>query len=255
MGQFFKRKWEGLIVTPVPIDQAYGAVVSSGMPPDDFINTNMDVCRLVLPAGPLRKVVGAAGDAKLSTLSSDVTCLIESSALGRRLFVSLSRKMVAQQVQEVIDKHIKELQAKDTIESISLLPWERGVREEIESLACIDMLPVKRDVQLRFHEVEFPYGVCSVSQHVEVSVRTVLRAWAVHQGALDPLPGEVELFGAADMTGVRCRVGADLLRKPQTARKFLNTLVLAEDTAPDGERIMVPTFFPFSVSDLVDQIC
>ena len=60
----------------------------------------------------------------------------------------------------------------------------------------------------------------------------------MRQGNLTPLPGELELFGNMDMSMVKCKVQGCLLKKAQNARKTLQQIVNAEESPPDGERVM-----------------
>ena len=159
--------------------QVYTSTLSSGISPSDYLEAHQAISELVLPAPALAKVMATPSEKNLGNIKHDIHVLVKSGHYGCRLFASLSRKLVAESVQDCIDRHLKSLMTTASIDTITLLLWERKVREEIESLPNFDMLPAKREVTLKFHEVSFTYGVSSPGQHVELAVRACLRAWAV----------------------------------------------------------------------------
>ena len=207
-------------------------MAKTGIEPDVWLSNNA-AWKLVMPVEDTERLLALKADQEWSSARDAVSRVVESSALGRRLFGPAAKACLIEEVDKKIGDAVKEFAKGAVLDELHLTAVLGKYVEEMKQLPAFDELPAKRQVMVNYGEWQFEWSVCSVTEHLEVALRSYVRRVACTLGLLDALPSEEVLCAPLEQGDSATKIADSLLKRARSCRAFLKQLRDAEESS-DG---------------------
>ena len=164
--------------------EAYTRAKAQKVTPETFASLHSKLCNLVLDGSDLTAV--AAATPRWGTVVTQLHRVVASSRIGSMLYSFALLNEICNQVSRTIDKAIAKV-AKKPLTTESLNEFKFTCLEVVGALPNIDLLPVKRRVEVKYRGAPVVGDVTSLPAEISFRFAAVWKARAVCEKKLSPL--------------------------------------------------------------------
>eukprot|EP00971_Amphidinium_carterae_P331573 6465226-Amphidinium_carterae.1 len=178
--------------------EAWVSTTRTGLLPGEWCSLHADALYCIFPRAETETLLGMDdNDAVILENKSAVKAVVNSSVCGSRIFAGTVKKILNIEVTKAIEKHVENLNSAPVSEA-SILKHLRECVETLKNIECVDMLPMKREVSIRYRGIAFECTVSSLSEQAELQIRAWVRGAATIVELLSELLAESQLSADED---------------------------------------------------------
>jgi hypothetical protein len=244
LDELFKEEWRAFSQqVDKTLVQAYSTMKSKGFKASQFIETYRNECQLVVPVDSIDRLLKVTGS--WAGHESDITLVVESSALGRKMFQYAADANLSHTIGKSIDDKLAAVIGKTGKVTVDMVAEVRAqVQAELEKKSAFAVLDKPRVVEISYNGVALRLKASSVWDELTLRLNTFLKQLGLNSKGtnrkqlLDPLLCEDDLLKEPRQSLGR-EVDEAVLRPFLSARRSANAQ-LAKTRQGNGEHVKDP---------------
>ena len=210
---------------------------TAGVGLQEFLNGH-PWCYLVLDFGLVQRVLAVQHDDSFEKVEDELRALIDGSMSGLKLFGAAWRRLATCKVDAEASKMRDAIFKLSHISSKKLLELKRDAMGKIDSIASVELVQPRRQVDVKFREMKLELSVRSAGELLDMTAQAAVKCLAVDCGALPALPVESSMGKACEDMKQKVTFDEDVLWPAKQARRYFGDVVSLEEMT-NGETILV----------------
>ena len=204
--------------------ETYLNLRKTGVELKTFLKVNMNILELIIDSNDLQKLVDEEND--YGNVKNALNSVVGGSKIGSTMWSFAVGTVLSNDVHEIVEKKLVEMEAK-LINAQVVLNTKKAISNALESLPNFDLLPVRREIRLKYRNYEIPnVKISHIAQEINMKVSARVKTIAVEKQLLKPYWCE-DLLPLAPTTPDPKGVEAEVVLGASVARSQVEKAIAA----------------------------